>query len=122
MRAVTIATPSPAVSAVLDSRGGQVVRTSFRETTGTASATVDLYDGTGTDGLWVDSIALSPGQSTRDYYLPGQYPYRTGLFLDVVSGSVRGAVTVHHEDPVAMAGATEVVVVGIGPMAAGGAP
>jgi hypothetical protein len=97
-RSVNIPTPNPATSVQLDNTGGRVIRVSLRELTGTAGAVLDVYDGTGTGGVLLDTISLSAGQSTRDYYRLHQYPYYGGLFLDVVSGSFKGTFTVAHSD------------------------
>jgi hypothetical protein len=77
----------------LDNGHGLVRRLSVRETTGTTTATIDVYDGSGTGGILIDSIALSAGQSTRDYYLKDEYPYDGGLFLNV-TGACKGTYVV----------------------------
>ena len=62
------------------------------ETTGTASATVEIWDGTDTTGQLVVPIALSSGQSARDWIgLDGIAMY-AGMLINVVSGSVRGTL------------------------------
>lgn len=67
---------------------------SFVETTGAAGAQVDLYDGADESGQYIGSVMLASGAS--DTQLPGQVPLqiRTGLYVKVVSGSVKGAVYV----------------------------
>jgi hypothetical protein len=76
-----------------------VRRASFRELTGTASATFQLFDGTGTNGVLLDSIALSPGQSTRDPYKCWEYPYESSLYLNVLAGSFEGCIVVQYLGP-----------------------
>lgn len=83
-----------------------MVRLSLMESTGTAPATVRLWDGASTTGQLKDPISLSAGQSTRDYYKLYQYRYENGLFLEIVSGAVEGCVDVipwdkwpHHHEP-----------------------
>lgn len=65
---------------------------SFTENTGSAPATVNLYDGGGTDGTLVASITLDQGQSTRDSLTGAGIECRVGLFVDVAVGAVDGAV------------------------------
>jgi hypothetical protein len=86
------------VSFQIDNTGGRVRRLSVRETSGSAAAAFDIYDGTGTGGVLIDTIALSAGQSTRDYYRSWEYPYDGGLWLQVVSGTFKGVFVVEHSD------------------------
>lgn len=67
---------------------------SLEETTGSAGASVVLRDGTGTDGVFIVGITLLPGESTRDWLAGAGIGVRTGLFLEVVAGSVEGAAWV----------------------------
>lgn len=87
---------SPAVSVQLDNTRGMVRRVAVRETTGTSYATVEVYDGSGTNGVLLDVITLSPNQSARDPYRVDEYPYYGGLYISVVAGSVKGSFTVWH--------------------------
>jgi hypothetical protein len=110
---------TPAVSQQLDNTGGQVRRLSVRETTGTAGAIFELYDGSGVNGTLIDTIALSAGQSTRDYYRLHEYPYFGGLYLDVISGDITGLVVVGHSpnwdaegEPVVIIGSLDINVTG----------
>lgn len=92
--------PLPGVPPVtqVDYSHGHVLRISLRETTGAASAVVRFWDGSQAAGILLDSIALTPGQSTRDMYRSHQYRYTIGLFIQVVSGLVEGAVVIgKHE-------------------------
>lgn len=65
---------------------------SFIETTGGAPAELALYDGAGTNGALIADIALAAGESTRDLIPAPGLAVHTSLYLDVVSGSIRGAV------------------------------
>lgn len=65
---------------------------SLKETTGTAIAELDLYNGTDTSGLDVYPITLAAGQSTADNFAPGGLLFPSGLFPSVVSGSVKGSL------------------------------
>lgn len=64
----------------------------FVETTGADPAELELIDGSGTNGALVVPITLSSGESTRDTFPGTGIGIYTSLFLNIVSGSVRGAV------------------------------
>lgn len=65
---------------------------SFAETTGTAGATLVLWDGSDTTGQQIAFVNLAAGETTRDTLpFPGIYCTR-GLFVQVVTGSVQGVV------------------------------
>lgn len=64
------------------------------ETTGTAAAEIDILNGQSASSDLVAPIALSSGQSTRDWLGPQGITCDAGLFLSVGSGSVRGALWV----------------------------
>ena len=67
---------------------------SFRETTGSFSAALDLFDGFGVNGQFLGTVSLTPGQSIRDR-LPGPGVHcESGLFMNLITGAVRGAVWV----------------------------
>ena len=81
--------------------GGYVARVALRESTGAAPAVVEVYDGSGTNGVLIDSINLASGASLEVRFNPWDYPFDGGLYLSVVSGSVRGSFTIcanHHSD------------------------
>lgn len=64
----------------------------FVETTGAATAEVDILDGNDANGALCSPIALLAGQSTRDN-MPGEGVFlQSGPFLNVLSGSIRGAI------------------------------
>lgn len=65
---------------------------SLTEATGTAVATVNIYDGTDASGPAVCDINLNPGQSTRDWFGPHGVHFRGGLHLVVSAGSATGSV------------------------------
>jgi hypothetical protein len=67
---------------------------SFYETTGSASAHLNLYDGLDNTGTFVAAITLSANESIRDWFGFFGVRIRVGLYADVVSGSVGGAVWV----------------------------
>lgn len=62
------------------------------ETTGSAAAAVEVIDGNDGNGLLVSHITLQPGQSMRDTTgFMGLY-FRTGVYVNVLSGSVKGSI------------------------------
>lgn len=88
----SFATASPAVSGVLLNTAALIFGWSFRETTNSAIATVELYDGTGTNGQLLTSITLAINESTRDLMGGNGLEALGGIYLNVVAGSVKGAV------------------------------
>jgi hypothetical protein len=87
------ATVSPAYSSGLVMGGRGVLRGySFRETSGTAPAVLRILGGIDAFGALIATVALSPGESVRDYF--GESGLRTniGLYLQLVSGVVEGSV------------------------------
>lgn len=90
----TISIAETATDAQLVGGAVVVLGWSWIEATGSAAAEVDLYDGTGTNGSLIVPIALNQGESTRDWLAGPALHARGGLYMDVVSGSVRGAVWV----------------------------
>lgn len=118
MRNVHIPLPTPLASGQLDFASGRVTWWGFRETTGTASAVFRLWDSSTNAGKLLVPFTLSPNESTRD--VPGWHGlvYETGLFFELVSGTVEGALEVvnldHGEDygvPVVIIGELDVNVI-----------
>jgi hypothetical protein len=66
----------------------------FEETTGSAPAKCDLYDGTTTGGQTIVPITLLANESTRDIWGKPGIVVGNGIFLNVLSGSVRATVYV----------------------------
>jgi hypothetical protein len=73
-------------------------RLTVRETTGAASAQFDIYDGSGTNSILVASIGLTAGSTYDQWWDPWVFPYDAGLYLNVVSGTIKGGLTVLHVD------------------------
>jgi hypothetical protein len=97
-RFATLNTRRPAVSGQLDNTAGRVRRISVLESSGTAAASFELWDGSSAAGKLLDVVALSPGQSTRDRYEGVEYVYETGLFINVLAGTFYGTIVVEHSD------------------------
>lgn len=67
---------------------------SFAESTGSASASFKLYDGLDRSGQLIAVINLNDSESVRDWFGVFGVYFQTGLTIDVISGSVEGAVYV----------------------------
>lgn len=87
-----------AASQQLDNTGGRVSRYSLRDLTTTGGSVIEVYDGTSVNGILLDSIALTAGQSTRERFEEAEYCFDGGLFVNVVSGQVKGTIVVKHSD------------------------
>lgn len=82
---------------MLDGAAGRIVYFAFRETSGTAKAVIRLWDGSGAKGKLLLPLALAEGTSTASF--PGFHslPYTIGLYLQVVTGTVEGSVSIIPE-------------------------
>ena len=97
MRALTLNLPT-ASGQLLNTSGCLTVHAT-RETTGTTTAVYRLWDGSGTDGTLILPVALSAAESTRDDFTEHHLTFRTGLYYELVSGTLEGSVSVlvEHE-------------------------
>lgn len=77
---------------MLSNSAGRVVGWALKETTGLATAELDLLDGTNTDGDLLAPITLAPSESVRDWFGPAGISFGRGLFAQLVSGSISGTV------------------------------
>lgn len=82
----------PATSRQITQRPCRLYGLGVTETTGQAGAAVQLIDGGDANGSLVTDISLVPSESTRDWYGQPGIRVRSGLFLSVLSGTVRGVV------------------------------
>lgn len=92
MAVVTALTGSDQTVVTAGGGPGQYFGFAVRETSGTASATVRVYDNTANSGTLLDTIQLVAGESAREWYGPQGLPYFTGIRVDVVSGAVEGSI------------------------------
>lgn len=69
---------------------GCLMQLIMEETTGSAGARFELWDGTSTGGEYIGPWTLSSSQSFDNAYPPHGLIYRNGLYLNVTSGSVAG--------------------------------
>lgn len=65
---------------------------SFRETTGNAAAVIELLDGNDANGEVVVTISLAANESTRDWFSETGIALTNGLYVNIVSGQIKGAV------------------------------
>lgn len=92
--ATAVPIPVTTTSRLIYSRPTVVMGWAFVETTGTANATVYLRNGRDAGGTLVVPISLLSAQSTRDYLSPAGVYCDSGIYLQVISGSVTGSVWV----------------------------
>ena len=62
------------------------------------SAAFNLYDGVDEKGQLVAAFTLASNESTRDYPAGAGIEIKGGLFLEMLSGSIQGAVWVTPAD------------------------
>jgi hypothetical protein len=84
--------PTTTASVSLITRSGVLYGWSFKETTGSAAASLALVDGTAENTQGIVSINLLANESTRD--LGGQPGIwvNSGVYCHVLSGSVSGKI------------------------------
>ena len=84
----------PKASGLVLGRSGCLLVHSVRETSGSAAAAIRLYDGANASGQLMLSIGLAAGEASTLSYERCVLPFKTSLYLDVVSGAIEGAVSV----------------------------
>lgn len=92
MRSSTLTLPS--ASGVIINTGGCLVVHATRETTGTTAAVYRLWDGDNNAGQLILPVSLSSSESTRDDFYTHHLTFKSGLYYELVSGTVEGSVTV----------------------------
>jgi hypothetical protein len=86
-----VTVPSPTTTnQILYNGFGTVMALVMEETTGTAGARFELWDGESTGGEYLGPWTLSAGQSFDNAYPPKGLIFRNGLYLNVTSGSIAG--------------------------------
>lgn len=88
----TIAVATRTTDTLLIGGAGIITGWSWVEPTNAAGAAFDLYDGQNATGTLLASITLLQNESTRDLIAGAGLEFRQGLYLDILSGSVKGAV------------------------------
>jgi hypothetical protein len=92
MAVVTALTGSDQTVTTTGGGPGHYYGFSIRETSGTATAEVRIYDNTANSGTLLDTITLNADESAREWYGPQGIQYNTGIRVDVVSGAVEGSI------------------------------
>lgn len=69
------------------------------ESTGSASAAVDLYDATDHAGTRVLPVRVASGESAESWYGAQGIWFKNGVYANVTSGSITGAVFYRHHRP-----------------------
>jgi hypothetical protein len=65
----------------------------MRETAGASSATAKVYDGTSASGVLLETVNLTAGESSSDYYGPKGIRFSTGLYVQLGgSGTIEGSL------------------------------
>lgn len=86
-------TALPAASQLLASGKGCVTYWSVRDTTASSGSVWELYDGTGSNGQLLGTYGTVVKQSTSEYVRKMHLPFSNGLYYNLVSGTLVGAVT-----------------------------
>lgn len=72
---------------------GCITDSQLVETTGDASATVTLHDGTSENMQVLRDYTLSEGQSTSEQWGLHWLPFEEGIYVHTISGSAKGSIT-----------------------------
>jgi hypothetical protein len=73
---------------------GCITYSSAFETTGSAAASVSIFDGTNANGQQVIDYTLSEGESTSEILGLHWLQFTNGLYVDTLTGSAAGTLTV----------------------------
>lgn len=84
--------PFTGVSGRLTSGRGSVTLINFAETSAAAAAAVQLFDGQDTGGVPLPYIQIPSGTTQLCSIGRGQLTFTRGLYVNVVSGTVKGMV------------------------------
>jgi len=91
--AQSIAIPTSGVGGTILLSGRGVLKGwAFRETTGAAVATFNLWDGTANNGLLLSPLALASAGHESIWLGELGLSFTRGLFVEVTAGSIIGAV------------------------------
>lgn len=96
--------PATTTGTILISGRGVLTGWALKETTGAAVATLNIWDGTDNRGLLLAPVNLAANESTRDWFSDWGIAFSRGLFVEVLSGSVSGALWVIPQELVPLGG------------------
>lgn len=77
---------------VLSSSAGRLAGVTLHETSDTDRAVVKIHDGFDNTGDLLTVVSLAAGESVRDWFMPHGISFVYGIFVEIVSGAVEGAV------------------------------
>lgn len=97
MKPITLNLPS--TSRQLVNTSGCLTVHATRETSGSSSAVYRLWDGSSAAGTLILPVALAASESTRDDFREHHLVFKTGLYVELVSGTIEGSISVlvEHE-------------------------
>lgn len=84
--------PATSTDLAFVTRGGRLFGWAVEESTGSATAKLELMDGTSNNGQRIVPITLLANESTRDVWGKPGVLIQTGVWLHLVAGSVRGTI------------------------------
>lgn len=93
-RVYPVAVPAVTVSGLVFGAHCRLFGWDLVESTGSASAELDVWDSIDGTGFAFWPITFTPGQSVRDWFGPQGLDVYIGLWSQAVSGSVRGSLFV----------------------------
>lgn len=96
-RVTPIAIDAPFSDRQLYGRMCRVHGFAVAETTGAATASFTLRNGSGTGGVAAVPVNLAASESAREWWGESGVMFDDGVFLDTVSGSVTGSVWISEE-------------------------
>jgi hypothetical protein len=79
---------------LLISGSGCITYADAYETTGSATASVTLYDGNNNNGQVMIDYQLAAGQSTSEQWGPHWMPFYQGLYMVTNAGAASGSISV----------------------------
>jgi len=75
----------------------RIIGWNFDEDTGSASATIDVYDGANTSGIRIARVDTPTGQSKDFTFSPPYYPTLGGIYINVTSGTISGTIYMEYQ-------------------------
>lgn len=69
----------------------------IKESTGLASAELDIYDGSFATSTVYIPLPLTPGQAVIDWFGPNGIQMQQGIYTNVASGSIVGSIFVAYD-------------------------
>lgn len=97
--------PATTVGIILISGRGVLTGWALKETTGAAAATLNIWDGTDNRGLLLAPVNLAANESNREWFSDWGIAFSRGIFVEVLTGSVSGAVWVIPQELIPVDGA-----------------